>query len=100
MSLYVHSDLQGFKPSASEWWWQRGGAGVHGARSTPLPPPQIDPPSSHPTPVATYVFFGKRGSGKTTIRMQMQRAYQEYNDHSRAAGKTRGHFMVDLSTPT
>lgn len=35
VSLYIHSDLQGFAPT--------------------------------PT---TYVFFGRRGSGKTTIRLQ------------------------------
>jgi len=29
----------------------------------------------------------------------MQRAYQEYNDHARASGKTRGHFVIDLSRP-
>ncbi|KAL4444959.1 hypothetical protein ABPG77_004009 [Micractinium sp. CCAP 211/92] len=64
VSLYIHSDLQGFKPSET-----------------------------------TYLFFGRRGSGKTTIRMQMQRAYQEYNDAARASGKTRGHFVIDLSRP-
>lgn len=36
-SLYIHSDLRGFKPSET-----------------------------------TYVFFGKRGSGKTTIRLQVR----------------------------
>ncbi|KAI3438402.1 hypothetical protein D9Q98_000834 [Chlorella vulgaris] len=64
VSLYIHSDLQGFKPSDT-----------------------------------TYIFFGRRGSGKTTIRMQMQRAYQAYNDTARATGKTRGHFVIDLSRP-
>ncbi|PRW57534.1 hypothetical protein C2E21_3791 [Chlorella sorokiniana] len=64
VSLYMHSDLQGFKPSET-----------------------------------TYIFFGRRGSGKTTIRMQMQRAYAHYNDAARASGKTRGHFMIDLSRP-
>ncbi len=29
----------------------------------------------------------------------MQRAYQEYNDAARASGKTRGHFVIDLSRP-
>ena len=105
----------------------------------------------------TYIFFGKRGSGKTTIRMQaifdlilfavwgmnsqefpvsesviamyasyiaqhclhaqnilgcsytyvqhevslmqMQTAYDEYNDHARSSGKSRGHFVVDLCRP-
>lgn len=36
VSLYIHSDLRGFKPNET-----------------------------------TYVFFGKRGSGKTTIRLQV-----------------------------
>ncbi|CAL5229191.1 g12471 [Coccomyxa viridis] len=47
----------------------------------------------------TYVIFGRRGSGKTTIRLQMQHAYDEYNDRVRATGKSRGHFMVDLCRP-
>eukprot|EP00887_Chlorella_sp_A99_P004627 scaffold4.g4627.t1 len=112
VSLYVHSDLQGFKPSET-----------------------------------TYIFFGRRGSGKTTIRMQARRggpaapsvqcsvawralfhllrssapplgppttcaqrqtiaarpqmmhAYAEHNELARASGKTRGHFVVDLSRP-
>lgn len=29
----------------------------------------------HPSPT-TYIFFGRRGSGKTTIRLMMQKAYQ------------------------
>jgi hypothetical protein len=29
----------------------------------------------------------------------MQRAYQLYNDQARASGKTRGHFVIDLSRP-
>jgi hypothetical protein len=29
----------------------------------------------------------------------MQRAYQAYNDAARASGKTRGHFVIDLSRP-
>jgi hypothetical protein len=36
VSLYIHSDLRGFRPNET-----------------------------------TYVFFGKRGSGKTTIRLQV-----------------------------
>jgi hypothetical protein len=39
-SLYIHSDLRGFKPNDT-----------------------------------TYVFFGKRGSGKTTIRLQASSWY-------------------------
>lgn len=53
-----------------------------------------------PTPTdTTYIFFGRRGSGKTTIRLQMQRAYAQYNESVRAFGQSRGHFMVDLSRP-
>ncbi|CAL8464843.1 g4378 [Coccomyxa elongata] len=47
----------------------------------------------------TYVIFGRRGSGKTTIRLQMQHAYDEYNERARATNKSRGHFMVDLCRP-
>ena len=45
----------------------------------------------------TYIFFGRRGSGKTTIRLMMQKAYHQYN----AAPKegSRGHYLVDLCTP-
>jgi hypothetical protein len=43
-SLYIHSDLRGFRPNDT-----------------------------------TYVFFGRRGSGKTTIRLQMEEAYRQYN---------------------
>ncbi len=31
--------------------------------------------------------------------MQMQHAYDEYNEKARATGKSRGHFMVDLCRP-
>ena len=34
-----------------------------------------------------------------STRPQMQRAYQQYNDAARGSGKTRGHFVVDLSRP-
>eukprot|EP00879_Flechtneria_rotunda_P019553 GHRR01020540.1.p1 GENE.GHRR01020540.1~~GHRR01020540.1.p1 ORF type:complete len:440 (+),score=147.39 GHRR01020540.1:1011-2330(+) len=63
-SLYIHSDLRGFKPNDT-----------------------------------TYVFFGKRGSGKTTIRLQMEAAYRAYNLEARGSGRSKGHFMVDLSKP-
>lgn len=33
------------------------------------------------------------------VCVQMQRAYQAYNDTARATGKTRGHFVIDLSRP-
>ena len=47
----------------------------------------------------TYVFFGRRGSGKTTIRLQMEDAYRVYNEQAAVTGKTRGHYIVDLSKP-
>ena len=45
----------------------------------------------------TYIFFGRRGSGKTTIRMMMQKTYQQYNAAPREG--SRGHYLVDLCTP-
>ncbi len=63
-SLYIHSDLRGFKPNDT-----------------------------------TYVFFGKRGSGKTTIRLQMEQGYKQYNEAAVASGSSRGHFVVDLCRP-
>lgn len=51
-----------------------------------------------PSPT-TYVFFGKRGSGKTTIRLMMQRAYGEENALAKTTGRSRGHFVADLSRP-
>jgi len=51
-----------------------------------------------PSPT-TYVFFGRRGSGKTTIRLMMQRAYANYNSIRRMDGCSRGHFVVDLASP-
>jgi energy-coupling factor transporter ATP-binding protein EcfA2 len=47
----------------------------------------------------TYVIFGRRGAGKTTIRLMMQRAYNEENAALRASGRSRGHFIADLSKP-
>lgn len=64
VSLYIHSDLAGFKPSDT-----------------------------------TYVFFGKRGSGKTTIRLQMMKAYDDYNRKAVESKESRGHYMLDLSKP-
>lgn len=63
-SLYIHSDLRGFRPNDT-----------------------------------TYVFFGKRGSGKTTIRLQMLDAYQKHNQDAAESGRSKGHFVVDLSRP-
>lgn len=57
MSLYIHSDLRGFKPSET-----------------------------------TYVFFGRRGSGKTTIRLQLEGAYRTCNAALVASGRSKGHF--------
>lgn len=47
----------------------------------------------------TYIVFGRRGSGKTTIRLQMMDAYKEYNDAAEADRKSKGHFVVDLCRP-
>lgn len=64
LSLYVHSDLKGFKPTAT-----------------------------------TYVFFGKRGSGKTTIRLQMEDVYLAYNTQAISSSRSQGSFIVDLCKP-
>lgn len=47
----------------------------------------------------TYIFFGRRGCGKTTIRMMMQRAYKAYNEEMEGKGNSKGHFCVDLCRP-
>mmetsp|Transcript_14825 Transcript_14825/g.25098 ORF Transcript_14825/g.25098 Transcript_14825/m.25098 type:complete len:508 (-) Transcript_14825:305-1828(-) len=47
----------------------------------------------------TYLFFGKRGSGKTTIRTQMLRTYEEYNRKATIGGEVKPHFVVDLCKP-
>eukprot|EP00854_Cymbomonas_tetramitiformis_P021673 gene21673-26068_t len=48
----------------------------------------------------TYLFFGKRGSGKTTIRMQLMAAYDKYNAESELGGRDKKpHFVVDLCRP-
>ena len=46
----------------------------------------------------TYLFFGKRGSGKTTIRVQMEQAYQQYIRSAVAAddGERKPFFMVTI----
>lgn len=62
-SLYLHADLQNFRPSEE-----------------------------------TYLFFGKRGSGKTTVRLSMMRTYSATNVELKAAGKPQ-HFVVDLCKP-
>jgi energy-coupling factor transporter ATP-binding protein EcfA2 len=46
----------------------------------------------------TYVFFGKRGAGKTTVRMAMQRAYEQANEELIQDGG-EPHFVVDLCRP-
>ena len=43
----------------------------------------------------TYIFFGRRGSGKTTIRLQMEAGYKQYNDRAISAGG-KGLFMIDI----
>ncbi|KAG2454057.1 hypothetical protein HYH02_001098 [Chlamydomonas schloesseri] len=46
----------------------------------------------------TYIFFGRRGSGKTTIRLQLEEAYRKYNEEAAARG-AKGHFIIDLTKP-
>jgi hypothetical protein len=46
----------------------------------------------------TYIFFGKRGSGKTTIRMKMQRAYERANEEEEIEGHAP-YFIIDLCKP-
>ncbi|GLC35414.1 hypothetical protein PLESTB_000567000 [Pleodorina starrii] len=46
----------------------------------------------------TYIFFGRRGSGKTTIRLQLEDAYRRHNEEAAAKG-TKGHFIVDMCRP-
>lgn len=48
----------------------------------------------------TYLIFGRRGSGKTTIRLLMQEAYARSSAALRSSGSSRGHFMVDLTRPS
>lgn len=62
-SFYLHSDLQGFSPSAT-----------------------------------TYLFFGRRGSGKTTIRLMMHQRHNEYNAERVARGEPEL-LVVDLCQP-
>ncbi|KAJ9517147.1 hypothetical protein QJQ45_009092 [Haematococcus lacustris] len=40
-----------------------------------------------------------RGSGKTTIRMQMEQAYRQANATAVESGRSKGHFIVDLAKP-
>jgi len=46
----------------------------------------------------TYIFFGKRGSGKTTIRLMMMQKYKEYNE-SMKAQREPPIFIVNLCRP-
>eukprot|EP00510_Aplanochytrium_minuta_P000821 CAMPEP_0184006264 /NCGR_PEP_ID=MMETSP0954-20121128/572_1 /TAXON_ID=627963 /ORGANISM="Aplanochytrium sp, Strain PBS07" /LENGTH=531 /DNA_ID=CAMNT_0026284745 /DNA_START=60 /DNA_END=1655 /DNA_ORIENTATION=- len=46
----------------------------------------------------TYIFFGRRGSGKTTIRLMMMKRYMQYNEEQAQAGK-KSFFIVDLCRP-
>ena len=43
--------------------------------------------------------LNKSEAGNTGCPVQMQTAYDEYNDHARSSGKSRGHFIVDLCRP-
>ncbi|CAG9463409.1 unnamed protein product [Pedinophyceae sp. YPF-701] len=52
----------------------------------------------HPNEM-TYLFFGRRGAGKTTIRLQLEKAYAEANEQLVGSGKSLGHFIVDLTKP-
>lgn len=47
----------------------------------------------------TYIFFGRRGSGKTTIRLLLEEAYRSYNEQAVASGTSKGHFIVDITKP-
>ncbi|KAG2499585.1 hypothetical protein HYH03_002527 [Edaphochlamys debaryana] len=46
----------------------------------------------------TYIFFGRRGSGKTTIRLQLEDAYRRFNADAVAKGG-KGYFVIDLCRP-
>lgn len=46
----------------------------------------------------TYIFFGRRGSGKTTIRLMMMHRYEQYNEARIREGKPPC-FIVDLCRP-
>eukprot|EP00798_Chlamydomonas_sp_ICE-L_P003078 gene3078-13099_t len=47
----------------------------------------------------TYVFFGRRGSGKTTIRLGQEKGYRDYNEAAVASGRSKGYYMVDICRP-
>lgn len=47
----------------------------------------------------TTLVFGRRGSGKTTLRLQMLRAYGEKSSAARAGGASLGFLVADLSAP-
>lgn len=50
-------------------------------------------------PALTTLSFFLSTWASTWALLQMMHAYHEYNEHARASGKTRGHFVVDLSRP-
>eukprot|EP00884_Botryococcus_braunii_P000966 jgi/Botrbrau1/10870/Bobra.0025s0047.1 len=90
-SMYIHSDLQGFSPSACSF-----------AYSAPLltqPPACENPPPLGAAKKLPTFSSEREALGKTTIRIQMQESYYVYNKAARASGKSRGHFMVDLTRP-
>jgi len=45
------------------------------------------------------VYLAVPGQSLLLCPLQMQHAYDDYNDRVRATGKSRGHFMVDLCRP-
>ncbi|GAX81460.1 hypothetical protein CEUSTIGMA_g8889.t1 [Chlamydomonas eustigma] len=47
----------------------------------------------------TYIFFGRRGSGKTTIRLQIEAGYRVYNEEALCTNRSKGVFMVDICRP-
>lgn len=56
--------------------------------------------SCRPIPAATC--GGPRPlqcAGKTTIRLQMETAYTRHNEAAIASGKSKGHFVVDITKP-
>lgn len=49
----------------------------------------------------TYLYFGRRGAGKTTIRLFMQEQHTAHNEKLRASGSSsKGLFMIDLTHPS
>ena len=51
-----------------------------------------------PSPM-TYLFFGRRGSGKTTIRLHLQHLYDTANAKLRQQGE-KPYYILNLTKPT